>query len=323
MTRQNSLSRHFLSMLPIIDLHQDLLLYSSRPELYPDREQTSFSKLKENNVKVLVTSTFVVPPQENFMHPNILNLIEKELEKYNKYIQEHPEFIIIKTANDLERVMKSDNLYGLILHIEGLNKFNPARDWRKLEQWFTMGLRSIGPLWNLDNPFGGGTHDTGRGLTQLGEKLIRWCEERGVIFDCAHMNERTFFEAAALATKPVFISHGNARSLCPDQRNYSDQQLQVIKQTNGVIGLFMANNFLDKTKIPDQTTVERHLEHIVKVAGVNGVALGTDYGGILSGCPRNLTSIEDIRSFLNRLPSTIQSAVAWKNAYRILHNHLE
>src|SRR6187551_453199 len=139
---------HNHTMREIIDLHQDLLLYISRPDLYGNRSQTSFEKLKGNNLKLTFVSAFPVPADENYLSPETNKQITKDLETYNDYCAAHPEFVIVRNKEDLSRVMVTDGLYGLILHIEGLNAFDPQTGWQLLEEWYQLGLRSIGPVWN-------------------------------------------------------------------------------------------------------------------------------------------------------------------------------
>ncbi len=157
-------------MNPVIDLHQDLILYVSRPDLYEDKyEQTSFEQIKKNNLKITIASAFVVPPKENYLDPSVIPLIEESLKAYGNYCKAHPEFLIVKNRKDLEKVLNTEGLFGLLLHIEGLNVFDAHTDWQTLERFYEIfGLRSIGPMWNLDNPFGGGTLGNGGGLTRLG-----------------------------------------------------------------------------------------------------------------------------------------------------------
>ncbi len=313
----------------IIDLHQDLMLYVSRPELYKDKhKQTSFEQIKKSGLKVVVASVFVVPEKENYLDPSANILMEESLRAYADYCAAHPEFTIIKDRRDLKKVLTTDGLYGLILHIEGLNVFDEKDGWKMLERFYSLGLRSIGPMWNINNPFGGGTLDSTRGLTELGKKLITWCEKKGVIFDVAHMNERTFWDASKIVTKPIFVSHGNARAVLDNVRNYSDDQLRHIAKTKGVIGVFFSKRFLSGDKRATIQTVKGHIDHIVKIAGESSIAIGSDFGGIVSGFPERLRSVTGLPPFLKEIGGrsknlkAFKEKMAWRNALRVLNAHL-
>ncbi len=309
-------------MNPIIDLHQDLILYVSRPELYKDTGQTSFEKLKNNNIKVTVVSAFVVPSDGDYKSDQMNGFIEKALKDYVMYCDKNPSFRIIKNKDDLNTVMSTEGLCGLILHIEGLNTFNEITGWDTLEQWYELGLRSIGPLWNINNPFGGGTLDPSLGLSELGKKLITWCEQKGVLFDFAHMNEKTFWNASQVVSRPIFVSHGNTSALCKNVRNYTDEQIKVIGESGGVIGVFFSKKFISADENPTIDDVLKHINHIVTVVGENAVAIGSDFGGITSGFAKKLESIDDVQNLITSLPYDIQSKISYENALRIIKAHL-
>lgn len=307
-------------MKKIIDLHQDLLLHIARPELFTKRDQTSFEMIKNNTLKIVVASAFPVPPEENFLDPVSNQMIEDDLRTYGAYVRAHPEFIIVKNKADVHRVMETDGLFGLVLHIEGLNTFDENHGWALLERWYEMGLRSIGPMWNISNPFGGGTEDTQQGLTALGAKLVSWTTERGMLLDFAHMNAKTFWDTTKLVKKPILVSHGNAATLCPLPRNYTDEQLRAVGESGGVIGVFLARKFLTDTTPGTLDVVLNHIAHIASVAGKEALAIGSDFGGIVSaGFVENLDSVNHLQVLLSKIPNDTQELIAYKNAQRILN----
>ena len=305
-------------MVPIIDLHQDLLLYTTRPELFKDTNQTSFEKIKENNLKIVTVSAFPVPPEENFFNPISNDMIEEDLQKYLEYVTTHPEFVIIKKKEDVTRVMETEDLFGLILHIEGLNVFDEKSGWSMLERWYEIGLRSVGPVWNLANPFGGGDKDENKGLTDLGKKLVTWCEERGLLLDFAHMNAPTFWDTTKIVSRPILISHGNAATLCPRPRNYTDEQLHAVGESGGVVGLLLGKKFLTSKDNAGIEAVLDQIAHIESVAGKDALAIGSDFGGILSGFVDGLHSVDDVQTVLPSTPEDVRELFAYKNAERIL-----
>lgn len=285
-------------MNKIIDLHQDLMLYVSKPELYKDKKnQTSFEALVRNNIKITIVSGFALPENEKYRDPSTHDLIEKDLKSYINFCKKNKDFIIVKNKKDLNRVIYSKNLYGLILHIEGLNFFNQKSSWKKLEKWYRMGLRSIGPLWNINNSFGGGTLYKKRGLTAIGKKLLRWSEKKGVIFDFAHMNEKTFWQCSRLAKKPILISHGNSRTVCQNVRNYTDEQLKKVSETNGTVGIFFSKKFISSKKEPLVEDIVKHIDRIKLLCGVDSISIGSDFGGIISGFAKGMESVDELPRF--------------------------
>ena len=175
-----------------------------------------------------------------------------------------------------------------IFHIEGAEAIDET--FNTLDVLYESGLRSLGPVWSRPNIFGHGvpfrfpsTGDTGDGLTAVGKNLIRYCNERCLLIDLSHLNMKGFWDAAKLSKAPLVATHSNAHAICPSSRNLSDDQLKAIRDSGGMVGLNFASGFLRedgrwRTDTPLEIMV-RHLDHMLKVAGENCVALGSDFDG--------------------------------------------
>jgi membrane dipeptidase len=114
------------------------------------------------------------------------------------------------------------------------------------------------------------------GLTKFGRDLVRECEVLGVIIDLAHINPAGFKDILSMTTKPPIISHTNARHYYDIERNVSDEQIKMIGERHGVIGV---NSVLVSPK-EDESTLDRyvdHVEHIANLIGIDGVAIGFDF----------------------------------------------
>lgn len=177
-----------------------------------------------------------------------------------------------------------------ILHIEGAEPIEP--DLSNLDMWHERGLRSIGPVWSRANAFAEGvpfrfpsTGDTGPGLTAAGERLVRRCNELGILVDLSHLNEAGFWDVARLSSAPLVATHSNAYALCPSSRNLSDRQLDAVGSSGGVVGINFAVAFLREDGHNDADTplseIVRHAAYIADRIGVDHVALGSDFDGAL------------------------------------------
>jgi membrane dipeptidase len=155
---------------------------------------------------------------------------------------------------------------------------------------YESGLRSIGPVWSRQNIFGHGvpfrfpsTGDTGDGLTEVGKDLIRYCNERRILIDLSHLNEKGFWEVAKLSTAPLVATHSNAYAVCHSSRNLSDDQIKAVADSGGMIGLNFATGFLREDGHWGVDTpleiMTRHLDHLMGIAGENCVGLGSDFDG--------------------------------------------
>ena len=114
------------------------------------------------------------------------------------------------------------------------------------------------------------------GLTDFGRDLVAACEDLGIILDLAHINPAGFEEICALTTKPLIVSHSNARRYYDMERNISDEQIKIIGARGGVIGI---NAILVSPK-QEEATLDRyvdHIEHVANLIGIEGVGIGFDF----------------------------------------------
>jgi membrane dipeptidase len=312
----------------IVDLHQDLRLHVERRDLFPgDHWQTSFEMLKKANVKLTVASGFPVPPEENFLDPVANDLIEEDFVAYNKYCKENPDWFLVTKKIDLETLFAKQNQSGLLLHVEGLNAF--SGEWDMLERWYALGWRSLGIVWNLTNSLGGGTKDFSQGLTSLGSEMLEWLQEHRMVVDFAHMNAPTFYDAVKIMKQPIVVSHGNAAALCPNPRNYTDEQLRLIAESGGVVGVFFASTYLvGKEKgIGTVVDVVNHVDYLRDIMSIDHVALGTDFGGVTTGLLSDIDAIDKIALFWSELQKRGYTEneiekISHLNAHRVLREIL-
>lgn len=308
---------------PLIDLHQDLLAHIQNLEMFPFGTQADFSMLERTHTKIVVATAFPLPPEDNFFDPVTNELIEKDFAGYMEKTRIDPNWSIIQSAADIDTVLKTEGKHGLILHVEGLNVVDET-SFDRLERWYQLGWRSLGIVWSLTNPLGGGTQDPTTGLSPLGRTMLAWLQERRMIVDFAHMNRPTFWDAIKIVKGPIVVSHGNACARCPSPRNYEDDQLQAVAERDGIVGVFLANTYVvgrgNPGKIRDAAD---HVDHLVDIMGIDHVAMGTDFGGIITGLLEGLETLEKLPAFWAELTRRGYSEddlekIAWKNAARTL-----
>ncbi|MGO4725248.1 MULTISPECIES: dipeptidase [unclassified Inquilinus] len=175
-----------------------------------------------------------------------------------------------------------------VFHIEGCEAIDT--DFRMLDLLYAAGLRSLGIVWSRPNAFGHGvpfvfpsTPDTGPGLTDAGRALVRECNERRILIDLSHLNEKGFWDVAELSSAPLVATHSNAHSVCPHARNLTDRQLDAIRESRGMVGLNFATAFLrpdgSMNADTDLEVMVRHLDALIERVGEDGVGLGSDYDG--------------------------------------------
>ncbi|HEY7418128.1 MAG TPA: dipeptidase, partial [Ktedonobacteraceae bacterium] len=217
---------------------------------------------------------------------------------------------VVRTVDEITNCFQKGTL-AVVLHFEGAEAIDPPLD--ALEVFYQAGLRSLGPVWSRPNAFGHGvpfkfphSPDTGPGLTEAGRKLVRTCNRLGIMLDLAHINEQGFRDVAHLSEAPLVVTHSAAYTLCRSTRNLTDQQLDAIKASEGIVGLnFEVCNLREDANDDPDTPLDvmiRHIDYLVEHLGIDGVGFGSDFdGGItpakeigdVSGLPKLITALRE------------------------------
>lgn len=196
---------------------------------------------------------------------------------------------IVHTASELETSLRS-GVFAALLHIEGAESIDPELN--TLEVFHRAGLRSLGPVWSRPNVFGHGvpfgfgrSPDTGPGLTDLGQELVRACNQLRIMIDLSHLNEQGFWDVARLSDAPLVATHSNAWAITPSTRNLTDRQLDAIKDSEGMVGVNFAVIFLREDGRPVRETpleaVVKHVDYLVERLGIDRVGFGSDFDGAM------------------------------------------
>ncbi len=196
-------------------------------------------------------------------------------------------FRIVRSVADIRDCLEKGVIAG-IMHMEGAEAIDA--DLNALHSFHALGLRSLGPVWSRPTIFANGvpfafpsSPDTGAGLTEAGERLVKACNELKIMLDMSHMNEKGFDDVARLSDAPIVATHSNAHAVTPSSRNLTDRQLSVIRETKGLVGLNYATSFLrrDGKQSPDMgwDDILAHLDRLITHAGEDHVGLGSDFDG--------------------------------------------
>ncbi len=123
------------------------------------------------------------------------------------------------------------------------------------------------------------------GLTERGREFVVGMEELGMIPDVSHLSDAGFYDVLAVTKKPFVASHSDARAVCPNVRNMTDDMIRKLAERGGVMGLNFCADFLAEVPAGEKNpgTVEavvQHARHIVKVGGIEVLGLGSDFDGI-------------------------------------------
>jgi len=240
--------------------------------------------------------------------------------------------LVVATDVDTVRdcVDSSDGRIAAIPHLEGAAAVDP--DLSNLDFLHAAGVRSIGLAWSRPNAFAHGvpfqypeTPDIGPGLTDAGRELVAACEARGILVDLAHLNEAGFWDVADGSTTPLVVSHAAVHAICPSTRNLTDEQLDAIAASDGIVGISLAVENLRRdgdqnTDTPISTYVD-HVEYVADRIGVDHVAIGSDLDGCRVPDPvGDVTGLQAVRGALRERGFT-EDALAklcYENWLRVL-----
>lgn len=118
------------------------------------------------------------------------------------------------------------------------------------------------------------------GVSRFGEQVIREMNRQGIMVDLSHAAEKSFYDALDISTKPIVCSHSNCKALCDVPRNLTDDQLRALAAKGGVAHVTLYHGFLrnDRCEASIMDAIA-HLEHAIKIMGVEHVGLGSDFDG--------------------------------------------
>jgi len=191
---------------------------------------------------------------------------------------------------------------GVILAMEGAG---PIVEPAQVGAWHVAGLRCLNVVHYGRNRYAVGTGDSGP-LTSDGRRLLREMERVNMILDTTHLSDPSFFDAVDCFGGPVLASHQNCRALVPGDRQYSDEQIRLLIERGGVIGVMMdalmlsptwRKGYSERSEVGLQAVID-HVDHICQLAGnCRHVALGSDLDGGFGReqCPEGLDTIADLQ----------------------------
>jgi len=260
----------------IVDLHFDLLI-----DLYEKRNQPGeltshfLPEFEAGDVGVMGVAIYV---EDRYLPELGLRVALDQIARLYAEVEQTDRFAICKTFAEITRA-RAANKIALLVTMEGVEPL--GEDLNLLRVFYELGVRMVGLTHARRNAAGSGgifapTGSPRDGLTAFGREVVRECERLGIIVDLAHINPRGFEEIIDLTTKPVIISHTNVRKFYDIERNINDEQIKAIGQRGGVIGI----NAILVSPNPEESTLDRyidHIEHVIGLIGINGVAIGFDF----------------------------------------------
>lgn len=279
--------------MKIIDLHCDTIMRFYNGEHLDGLEKShiSLEKLKKGETTAQCFAIFV-PTHESARREGLPDDPAEYFEKaYNAYLRElelnSRSIRPALTAADIEKNEAEGYISSILTVEDGVTLDGKIEN---VDDYYRRGVRMVALTWNYENSLGFPQSSDPKlhmlGLKPFGIECVRRMNELGIAVDVSHLSEGGFWDVARHTSRPFIASHSCARALCDVGRNLTDEQLIALADKGGVVGINYCDAFLKKSNAPKRggsstiSDVIDHMRHIVNVAGVETVALGSDYDGI-------------------------------------------
>jgi membrane dipeptidase len=287
---------------------------------------TDIPRLRKGGVGAQLWSAFV--PSRTARKGTAVRDTLEQIEVIRRMVRTYPDvFEMAATADDIERIHRQGKIASLI-GVEGGHSIDNSLG--VLRIYYTLGVRYLTLTHSETIDWADSATDTPRhhGLTSFGEQVVREMNRLGMLVDISHVSAETMHHALRVSRAPVIASHSSAYALADHPRNVPDDVLREIKKNGGVVMVNFFSGFITpegvrlskdmfavarelRKQYPDDRelmnamrqwlkehpippgsvhNVVDHIEHIIAVAGVDHVGLGSDFDGI-STVPRQLEDV--------------------------------
>ncbi|MEX2187249.1 MAG: membrane dipeptidase [Pirellulales bacterium] len=277
---------------------------------------TDIPRLRKGNVGWQFWSVYV--PTETAKDGTALATTLEQVSLVQEMMKHYGDtFEMASTAADVERIHKAGKIASM-LGVEGGHSIeNSLANLRRL---YELGARYMTLTHSDTLDWADSATDAAKngGLSPFGEDVVREMNRLGMLVDLSHVSDETMKDALRVSRAPVIFSHSSARAVADHPRNVSDEMLRLVKENRGVVMVNFYSGFVVassakkmarmfdtmrelRQKFPDEhdLDIERkkwqlanpiepgtihdvvdHIDHIVRVAGIERVGIGSDFDGV-------------------------------------------
>ena len=302
----------------LIDTHNDVTGETVKGlDIGPRRGKghTDLARLREGSVGAVffaayVARTYDMQQQSAHRALEMIDTIRRDI------VERYPnDFELALTADEIIGARKKGRIAALI-GIEGGHAIEDSL--RLLRSYYALGVRYMTLTHSNHNRWADSSGSAGApngGLSALGREIVGEMNRVGMMVDVSHVSDKTFWDVIETSKAPVFASHSSCRSLSRIPRNMSDEMIIALAKKGGVIQVNFGCEFLSQASAdtspwsnparrgqPESATtrakledVVAHIDHVVRIAGIDSVGIGSDFDGV-SCTP---VSLEDVSKFPN------------------------
>lgn len=262
----------------IADMHNDLPfhVYQNRKNGMHQVIETLYLKdILKGQVNLIVCAIYVDEANSDDWAGNA----KQQINSLYDDVSESLDKLAICTTYEQICLTIASGRVALLISLEGCE---PVTTVDTLDEFFEMGVRLVGLTWSRKNQCGDGCsfaplseYETPKlGLTQFGFKVLERAGRLGMLIDVSHLSEPSFKDVFSTGIENIFASHSNVQSVMPCRRNISDEQIKMIAQVGGVIGIMGVDSMVGGNDLVKGYC--DHIDYVVRLIGLEYVALGVD-----------------------------------------------
>ena len=225
-----------------------------------------------------------------------------------------------------------------------------------LQHFHNRGIRYITLAHSESNHIADSSYDLRRrwnGLSPFGKELVEAMNNIGMMIDISHVSDAAFYQTVELSKVPVIASHSSLRSYTPGfERNMDDDMIRALAKNGGVVQINFGSSFVTQMAnqygamrkaaakqagVPDDDTFEiefrkkhpypfatldtvlDHIDHVVKLVGIDYVGIGSDYDGVGDSLPIGL---KDVASYPNLVEGLLKRGYSEADIEKVLSGNL-
>ena len=211
----------------------------------------------------------------------------------------------VLTPADLDEAKRSGRL-GIVLACQDGSILDSStgsvndRNLRNLRFFYDLGLRVLQLTHNERTILGDSFREkSDAGLSRLGERVVAEMNSLGMLIDLSHCGDRTTLEAIALSSKPSAVTHAGCRALQPTLRNKTDEHIRALAGKGGYFGIYNMSLWLNTRDTASVDDVMDHVDHVVKVGGIDLPGFGSD-GPVLGDDTPQEEKVQGMRGYVEK-----------------------
>ena len=313
-----------------VDLHCDSILeiYTKKKDLADLAGHINLEKLQRGGVLMQCFAAFIATydcAERNGIHVGAYELFCAMADIFDRQMALYPD--VLAPARSYADVVKNraEGKISALFTVEDAVPLEGKIE--RVDEMYARGVRMAALLWNYENSLGfpnsPDAREHAKPLKPFGREAVERMNELGIIVDVSHLSEGGFWDVADISRKPFIASHSCARALCDHSRNLTDAQLRAVAEHGGIVGVNFNSGFLNgRDDYTPNADIIRHMDYIRRKAGIESVALGSDFDGI--DCALELRDCAGLPSLAEAMESVFTDdeidLISSKNALRVLRD---